>query len=393
MGTVTHTRSDRSALDPVALSMLVVSLAVSVTLVAVDAPVIDARLLPAMVVLTLAAAAWRVRLIARPPDVRVRRAGFWPSLLAGCLLVLISPVYGLFVFISYLEAPIVPGVPRRSAALVVTAAACALAQIGGTLSALWSWWLYALFLAVNVGIALLIMVVERGRERMMLDLETTVAELRASEERNARLQGQLLAQARDAGTQDERARLSGEIHDTVAQSLVGIITQLEAASDGTSADHDARIRRAAATARDALGEVRRAVRALASPRLDDDELPAALTRLVRQVGEPTGLDAAFALDGEPAATPYDAQLLRICQEALANVSRHAAASRVVVTLGYSTDEVRLDIRDDGRGFDPAAVTSGHGLPGIRQRLTAIGGTLVLEASEGGGCTVSAAVPR
>lgn len=393
METVTRTRSDGSALDPIALSMLIVSLAVTVLLVAVKAPALDVRWVPVTVVLTLAAAAWRVRLIARPPDVRVRRAGFWPSLLAGFLLVLISPVYGLYAFLSYLEAPIVLRGLRRSVAMVMTAAACALAQIGGARSPLWSWRLYALVFAVNVGIAMLIMVVERRRERMMLDLETTVAELRTSEERNARLQGQLLAQARDAGTQEERARLSREIHDTVAQSLVGIITQLEAASDITAPDHGARIGRAAATARDALGEARRAVRALASPRLDDDELPAALTRLVRQVAEPTGIDAGFALDGEPTATPYDAQLLRVCQEALANVAKHADASRVMVTLGYLADEVRLDIRDDGRGFDAAAVSSGHGLPGIRQRLTTIGGTLEIETSEGGGCTLSAAVPR
>lgn len=393
METVTRFRSAGAALDPIALSMLGVGLAVSVTLLAIEAPALDARWVPLMVVLTLATAAWRVWLIARTPDVRVRRVGFWPSLLAGCLLVLISPVYGLYAFLGYLEAPLVSRGVQRSAAMVVTAAACALAQIGGTRSPLWSWPLYALVLAVNVGIALLIMAVERQRERVMLDLERTVTELRASEERNACLQDQLLTQARDAGIQEERARLSREIHDTVAQSLVGIITQLEAASDITASDHTTRLGRAAATARDALGEARRAVRALASPRLDEDELAAALTRLVRQIAESIAIDADFALDGDPAPTPHDAHLLRICQEALANVAHHAAAARVVVTLGYSADEVRLDIRDDGCGFDPAAVRSGHGLPGIRQRLADIGGTLEIETSEGGGCTVSAAVPR
>ena len=99
------------------------------------------------------------------------------------------------------------------------------------------------------------------------------------------------------------------------------------------------------------------------------------------------------MDGEPAPSPFDAELLRICQEGLANVVRHGAASRVMVTLGYSADQVRLDVRDDGRGFDPATVRSGHGLPGIRQRLAIIGGTLEIETSEGGGCTISAAVPR
>lgn len=393
METVTRPRSSGSALDPIALSLLVASLAVSVSLAVVGAPAVDPRWVPGMVVLTLAAAAWRVWLMVRPPDVGLRRVGFWPALLAGCLLVLMSPVYGLYAFLGYLEAPLVSRGRQRSAAMVVTAAACAYAQIGGSRSPLWSWPVYALFLAVNIGVALLIMLIERQRERTMLDLERVVAELRDSEERNARLQDQLLAQARDAGVEEERARLSREIHDTVAQSLVGIITQLEAASDIAARDHTARLQRAGATARDALGEARRAVRALASPRLDEDALPAAIARLVRQVAEASRIDAQFTLDGEPAPTPYDSELLRICQEALANVVRHAAAQRVMVTLGYSADEARLDVRDDGRGFDPAVVGTGHGLPGIRQRLTNIGGTLEIETTEGGGCTLSAAVPR
>jgi signal transduction histidine kinase len=393
METVTLTRSAGSALDPIALSMLLVSLAVSVTLAAVKAPVLDAGLVPVMVVLTLAAAAWRVWLMVRSPDIRVRRAGFWIGLLAGCLLVMISPVYGLYAFLGYMEAPIIARGVQRSGATVITAAACALAQIGGPRSSLWSWPLYGLLLAVNVGIALLIMLVERRRERVMLDLERTVAELSASEDRNVRLQDQLLAQARDAGVQEERARLSREIHDTVAQSLVGIITQLEAASDITARDHTTRLQRAGATARDALGEARRAVRALASPRLDDDQLPTALAGFVREIAEATSIDARFTLDGEPAPTPYDAELLRICQEALTNVAKHSTASRVMVTLGYSADAVRLDVRDDGSGFDAAVVRSGHGLPGIRQRLANIGGMLEIETSEGGGCAVSAAVPR
>ena len=393
MKTVALTRYAGSALDPITLSMLLVSLAVSVTLAAVKAPVLDAGLVPVMVVLTLAAAAWRVWLMVRSPDIRVRRAGFLIWLLAGCLLVMISPVYGLYAFLGYMEAPIIARGVQRSGATVITAAACALAQIGGPRSSLWYWPLYGLLLAVNVGIALLIMLVERRRERVMLDLERTVAELSASEDRNVRLQDQLLAQARDAGVQEERARLSREIHDTVAQSLVGIITQLEAASDLTARDHTARLQRAGATARDALVEARRAVRALASPRLDEDELPTSLAGFVRQIAEATSIDATFTLDGEPAPTPYDAELLRICQEALTNVTKHSTGSQVMLTLGYSADEVRLDVRDNGRGFDAAVVRSGHGLPGIRQRLALIGGMLEIETSEGGGCTVSAAVPR
>lgn len=373
--------------------MLSVSLAASLILVAIEAPVLDARWVPALVALTLAAGAWRIWLSTRNSDIRVRRVGFWPALISGALLVMISPVYGLYAFLGYLEAPLVARGGQRLAAMIFTAATCAFAQIGGMRSPLWSWRLYALVFAVNVGIALLIMTFEHQRERTMRELERAIAEQRASEERNGRLQDQLLAQARDVGMQEERARLSREIHDTVAQSLVGIITQLEAASDITALDHTTRLRLVTTTARDALGEARRAVHALASPRLDDDDLSTALTRLVHQITESSGIDVKFALYGEPTPAPYDAHLLRICQEALSNVAHHADASRVMVTLDYSVEEVRLDIRDDGCGFNPAFTHSGHGLPGIRQRIADSGGVLEIETSVGGGCTISAAVPR
>lgn len=393
MDSVAHKRPGVSALDSVALSMLLVGLAVSIMLVVFEAPVVDARWVPAMVVVTLGAVGWRVHLLLHSSETQLRRAGFWPALLAGCLLVFLSPVYGLYVFLGYLEAPILTRGPWRSTAMVVTAAACAYAQIGGWRSPVWSWPVYGLFLTVNIGIALLIMLIERQRERMMQDLERTVAELRASEQRNARLQDQLLVQARDAGVQDERSRLSREIHDTVAQSLVGIITQLEAASDVTAPDRALRVERAGSTAREALGEARRAVRALASPRLDENELPAALAQLLRQTTDASGMETRFNLDGEPTPTSSDGTLLRVCQEALSNVAKHAQASKVVVTLGYADHEVRLDIVDDGCGFDPTRVRSGFGIPGLRRRLNDVGGTLELVTSEGGGCTLSAAVPH
>lgn len=112
------------------------------------------------------------------------------ELWTGCLLVLMSPVYGLYAFLGYLGrlSSRVAGNARPpwwSRPLPVPT------QIGGSRSPLWSWPVYALFLAVNIGVALLIMLIERQRERTMLDLERVVAELRDSEERNARLQDQL----------------------------------------------------------------------------------------------------------------------------------------------------------------------------------------------------------
>ena len=390
---MTTPRAARSALDPVALGLLAVSLVVSLVLAGVGATVVAADDVAAMLVLTGALGGWRGWLLSRPGDAKLRRLGFWPALAVSALLVVLSPVYGLYAFLGYLEGPtILRGAPRV-AAMLVTAGICALAQMGGPRSVLWSWPMFGLFFAVNAAIALLITLLERQRERMMTDLERTVTELRASEERNAALLQQLVDQARDAGVEEERARLSREIHDTVAQGLVGIITQLEAAQAAEPADRDLRLERAGAAARESLGEARRAVRALASPRLDSESLSEALDGLVRQAGESSGLAARFVVDGDPVPTRSDAELLRVAQESLANVSRHAGASRVVVTLGYFKDEVRLDVNDDGRGFDPYAASSGQGLPGIRQRLARLGGALEIETSEGGGCTITAAAPR
>jgi signal transduction histidine kinase len=90
-------------------------------------------------------------------------------------------------------------------------------------------------------------------------------------------------------------------------------------------------------------------------------------------------------------------LLRVAQEALANVAKHASAARVGLTLSYMPDEVALDVRDDGIGFDPAALPgsadgSGFGLTAMRQRVEGLDGTLQVESESGAGTAISACVP-
>jgi signal transduction histidine kinase len=93
----------------------------------------------------------------------------------------------------------------------------------------------------------------------------------------------------------------------------------------------------------------------------------------------------------------DSALLRTAQEALANVAKHAAATRVGLTLSYMNNEVVLDVRDDGRGFDPAGVgvpgqAGGFGLVAMRQRIEGLSGTLDVESEPGLGTAISARVP-
>jgi signal transduction histidine kinase len=94
----------------------------------------------------------------------------------------------------------------------------------------------------------------------------------------------------------------------------------------------------------------------------------------------------------PLPTTTEVVLLRVAQEALANVRKHAAAGRVDVELRYDDGAVALTVRDDGRGFDPAAVSGGYGLRGMRERIRQAGGTITVATAPGEGTVVRAEVP-
>ncbi|MEV0677706.1 sensor histidine kinase [Actinosynnema sp. NPDC050436] len=216
-----------------------------------------------------------------------------------------------------------------------------------------------------------------------------VAEMAAMMEENAGLHAQLLIQAREAGVLDERQRLAGEIHDTLAQGFAGIITQLQAVDDPSR-----RVDTALRLARENLAEARRSVHALRPPALEDANLPDALAEVATGWTDQTGVPATVATTGpaRPLHPEVEVALLRTAQEALSNVAKHAAASRVGLTLSYMEDVVTLDVRDDGSGFDPGRGTDGYGLVGMRQRVSRLAGSLAVESEPGSGTAVSASVP-
>ncbi|MEU8989891.1 sensor histidine kinase [Streptomyces sp. NPDC048558] len=240
----------------------------------------------------------------------------------------------------------------------------------------------------------------RARAETIAELERTNTALQQALDENAALHAQLLVQAREAGVADERRRLAAEIHDTIAQGLTGIIAQLQVVANApdlpTARTH---LDRASALARHSLGEARRSVHNLAPVALENDGLPEALKRTVAEWAERTGVRAEFTVTGtaEQLHDELSATLLRIAQEALSNTSRHARATRVGVTLSFLGDEVILDIRDDGRGFDPLALpershAGGFGLAGMRARAERMAGSLTVESEPGHGTAVSARVP-
>ncbi|MDG4767983.1 sensor histidine kinase [Solwaraspora sp. WMMD406] len=251
--------------------------------------------------------------------------------------------------------------------------------------------------AISAGIVLAERSAEQHERRQQL-----VARLEAALEENAGLHAQLLAQAREAGVRDERQRMAGEIHDSLAQGLTGIITQVQAAqrvwhSPTPAREHVDRARehvdRALALARESLDEARRSVQALQPRQLEAAHLPAALGELARRWADDTGIALRFEVTGEQVALSpaIDVTLLRVAQEALHNVARHADASRVGLTLSYLTDVVLLDIRDDGQGMSGGS-DQGFGLRSMVQRVRSVGGAMEIESGPGEGTAISVRVP-
>jgi signal transduction histidine kinase len=215
-----------------------------------------------------------------------------------------------------------------------------------------------------------------------------VEELRATQDS--------LAEAhRHAGVTSERERLAREIHDTVAQNLAGIVMLTERARGDLAADRvdrlDERLTILEESARAALEESRTLVAAGAAG-VAGDGLGAALHRLGERFTRETGVPVT--VEASDCVLDRDAQvvLLRVGQEALANVRTHARAASVQVALHVAADRVRLRIADDGVGFDASLPTAGHGLRGVRERLALAGGTCTISSDAGHGTAVEVSLP-
>jgi signal transduction histidine kinase len=216
--------------------------------------------------------------------------------------------------------------------------------------------------------------------------------LEAALEENAELHARLVAKAREAGVLDERQRLAGEIHDTLAQGLAGIVTQLQAAERADDDERDRRLRQVRTLARDSLGEARRAVQALRPEPLVSAQLPEALSELAGRFAVPVSVETTG--DARPLLPELEVTLYRVAQEALANAEKHAKASRIGLTLSYADDVVLLDVVDDGVGFRPGdrGDGTGFGLEAMRRRVRRVAGTLAVESTPGGGTAVNVQVP-
>lgn len=215
---------------------------------------------------------------------------------------------------------------------------------------------------------------------------------------------QLAATERDAGMIAERQRIAHEIHDTVAQGLSSIQMLLYAAERDLDQGGVDRAREhielARSTAADNLHEARAMIAALQPAALADASLEGALDRMAQNFASTADFKVEVESEGERYQLPMkvEAALLRIAQGAVGNVVKHAGATRARITITYASDEVRMDVVDNGRGFDVAAVESspaglGHiGLAAMSRRAEELGGKIIIESAPDSGTALSVSMP-
>jgi signal transduction histidine kinase len=204
---------------------------------------------------------------------------------------------------------------------------------------------------------------------------------------------------RERAAMEERARIARELHDIVAHHVSKIAVQAESArltTPGISAEEQRRFEDIAMTARDALGEMRRLLGVLrqdAGTTGERDPQPglAQLHQLLDEARD-AGTEVQFTLRGPaaPLAPGVDLTAYRIIQEALTNARQHAPGASVEVDLRYEPTSLRIHVGDDGPG--PASHGYGHGLHGMRERVTMVGGAVRTGPAEGGGFVVEAELP-
>ena len=235
----------------------------------------------------------------------------------------------------------------------------------------------------------------RQIERSERDLAATrqaASEARQSEAeaRRAELELRRLAQARFESREDERRRLARDLHDDLGQSLAALKMELRRGAGEAGAQ------RALKIVDGAVASMRRIVADLRPTLLDDLGAVQAIEAYVQQFAELHGIACTLAVQPADAQLPpaCSTAVYRIVQEALGNVARHAAATRAEVQVTLDEAEVRVTVVDDGCGFDPAGRhrAGATGMAGMRERVLALGGGLVVDSTPGQGARLMARIP-
>jgi signal transduction histidine kinase len=339
------------------------------------------------------------RLLALPAMVSRSR---WKShLYRGLMIVCVSGAVALYpqsVFLLFIVSPqiwLLSDRPRDavplSFLLLFAVGTAQLWSAGWSVAAFWDilpWMVISLAVSLLLGI--------------WIDRVTTQSQQRAELIEQVEAARDELAEAHHtAGVMAERERIAREIHDTLAQGMTSIVMLSQTASvelsRGTADAVAGRLAAIEDTARENLAEARALVAAFTPVALTGATLGEVLQRQGERFAAETGVDVQVTLDmadDEVAALPQGQQvvLLRAAQESLANVRKHAGATRVLITLGLSADGVAIVISDDGTGFEPLAPATGYGLAAMRGRVEESGGTVQVDSAPGRGTRVQVLIP-
>jgi signal transduction histidine kinase len=203
--------------------------------------------------------------------------------------------------------------------------------------------------------------------------------------------------------EDERKKIAHELHDQTIQTLSLIARRLAGMKDRNSllsSEMNEGVRDAHEMTEKAVKELRDFTRSIRPPILDDLGMVPAIRRSLIESTERTGMKGSFKLVGAERRLPQDIEvsMFRIAQEAIWNTERHSKATEIIITITQSSDEARIDISDNGIGFDVPPVPSSFyadgklGLLGIEERAVLIGGKLKIKAIPNKGAMISISIP-
>jgi signal transduction histidine kinase len=210
-----------------------------------------------------------------------------------------------------------------------------------------------------------------------------------------RSRANLMKAEREAGRLTERQRLARDIHDTIAQHFTSIIMHLAAARLSESANLQTHIQQAEQAARDGLDQARHMIWDKKPEQLEGASLVENIEATAARWSVENSVNVDMAVTGSPQHLDpsIDLALLRISQEALHNIKKHAHAQNVNITLSYMPDVLALDVADDGKGFDTARLNKhGFGLTSMRERAEELGGELTIESEPGKGTKIAVLIP-
>ena len=209
-----------------------------------------------------------------------------------------------------------------------------------------------------------------------------------------RSRANLMRVEREAGRLNERQRLARDIHDTLAQHFTSIIMHLAVAKHSNFATVQTQVQQAEESARDGLDEIRRIVWDMQPEQIEKAPFIEAVEQLAARWSAENSVQVKMNVTGtpHPLASSAETTLLRILQEAMHNISKHAQAKKVNITFSYMEDLFVMDIADDGLGFEPSKIGNGFGMKTMRGRAEELSGTLTIESEQGVGTAIAVSIP-